>query len=219
MRMTASNPKNVIIVCEDIYGLDIYTMVEAINARARELSTAQYHVIGFISDEQNPFNGVVSPAPILGEIRTWQVDSNIGFIMGIRNPKKKEIAVRTLKSKGAFFETLITPWTLLPFEFEAGEGCIIGNYSCKHKSVFGDFVILDTVMCETVEVGNYSTLCPFANITNAKIGEKVYIGPHAVVMEHKIIGDGAIIEPGSVVVTNIRENSKVRGIPAKRIRE
>ena len=104
----------------------------------------------------------------------------------------------------------------MPDQFNTGEGCIIGNYSCKHGSEFGDFVIADTVMCESVKVGEYSTLCPFSNITNATIGKDVIIGSHAVIMEHKKVGDGATVLPGSVVLTHVKPNSMVSGVPAKR---
>lgn len=210
------NIKKVIIVCEDIYGLDVYSMIEAINSYNHKTDSDEYDVLGFISDCSHPFGTLNTPAPLLGMISNWNLDPAVSFIMGIRDPKQKEIAAVSLKKKGAFFETLIAPWVLLPFEFKTGEGCIIGNYSCKYRSIFGNFVTLDTVMCETVEIGDYSTLSPFVNITNSKIGKGVYVGSHAVIMEHKTVGNGSYIYPGSVVVNNLKEDSKVAGIPATR---
>lgn len=206
--------QKLIVACEDIYGLDIYMMIEAINARSLQTNSNLYKVIGFISDEENVFGRITPPAPVLGRITDWEVDDSVKLVMGLRTPKKKEAAVSILKSKGAVFETLIAPWTLLPFEFEVGEGCIIGNYSCKYKSKFGNFVTLDTVMCETVEVGDYSTLLPFVNLTNSKVGKGVYIGSHSVVMMDKTVGDESYIFPGSIVVKNLKPGSVVGGIPA-----
>ena len=206
--------KNVIIVCDDIYGLDVCSIINAINNN----QTSSYHIIGVISDQKQPFGNIQSNLAILGTIQDWDPGSvNASYVMGIRNPKRKEFAANLLKKRGAKFETLIAPWVLLPSEFLVGEGCILANYNCKYMSKFGDFVTLDAVMCESVEIGDFSTLCPFVNITSAKIGKRVYVGAHSVIMADKKIEDDVYIYPGSIVVNNIKSGSIVAGIPASKI--
>ncbi len=209
--------KNVIIVCEDTYGLDVYLMIRDINERTPATSVAPYQPLGFISDTPNPFGKVKPPYPVLGTVEDWVVEEGVYFVMAIRDPLRKEKAVLCLKSKGARFVTIIDPWVPLPPDCKVGEGCIIACYVCKDGSRFGDFVTLDTVMCEAVEIGDYSTLCPFANITNAPIGKRVFVGSHAAVMAHKKVGDDARILPGSIVVSNVRSGTSVAGVPAKRL--
>lgn len=209
---------DLIVACEDTYGLDVYMMIMAVNARAAAVGGKSYRVLGFISDEPEAFGQISPPVPLLGTIAGWNAEGDARYVMAIRDPARKRRAVAALKQKGAAFETLVAPWVLLPSEYETGEGCIIGNYSCKHGSRFGDFVVADTVMCESVTVGEYATLCPFSNITNSTVGSDAFIGTHAVIMEHKHVGDRASVLPGSVVLTNVKPDSTVGGVPAKRVK-
>lgn len=47
------------------------------------------------------------------------------------------------------------------------------------------------------------------------IGDDVWIGPNASVLKGVTIADGAFIEPGSVVTTNVAEGLRVAGNPAR----
>lgn len=210
--------KDIIIVCEDSYGLDVYSIIEAVNGYDGNARRQSYNVIGFISDNPGVLSGLRVPAPVLGSITEWVPKDGTLFVMGIRDPLNKEKAAKLLEDKGAHFETIIAPWVLLPQEFEVGRGCMLANYNCKHGSRFGNFVIADSAMCESVEVGDYSTLCPFVNITNARIGKRVFVESHAVVMEHRNVGDDSHLLPGSVVITNVKAGNVVAGVPGKRFR-
>ena len=52
-----------------------------------------------------------------------------------------------------------------------------------------------------------------------KIGENVWIGSNATILQGVTIGDGAIIGANAVVTKDIPQNSIVAGIPAKIIRD
>lgn len=205
--------QDIIIVCEDSFGLDIYGIVEMINSYG-----SAYNVKGFLSDKADPFPGMKAPRPILGTIANWEPDGTEKYVMGIRWPAEKKRAAALLKARGACFETIIAPWALMN-TYTAGEGCIIANNYAKVNSRFGDFVTMDTLMAETVSIGSYSTLEAFANITSATIGEGVYVGPHAAIMANLSIGDGAWIEAGSIVVTNVKPGVRVGGAPARKKRQ
>lgn len=207
---------NVIIVCEDSYGLNVYTIIEAINAAALTRGTLKYNVIGFLNDNIDTMSKFELPAPLLGAVSGWDCRVEATYVLAIRIPEHKRCAAETLKAKGAVFETIIAPWVQKSPVFKHGEGCIIANYNFKYKSKFGNFVIMDTCMCESVEIGDYSTLCPFVNITTATIGERVYIGSHAAIISGRKIGNGVTIYPGSIVMSNLKDGSVVAGVPASR---
>ena len=65
-------------------------------------------------------------------------------------------------------------------------------------------------------IGDYSTTLGFANIPNAKIGKRVYIGSHAVVLGSSV-GDDAEVCVGSIVIRKVKAGTKVFGNPAKRV--
>lgn len=209
--MNDTQMSSIIIACEDTYGLDVYMMIEAINASRSE---KKYTVLGFLNEDPDTWKNIDPPKPILGRISDWRCQMESKYIIAIRKPKHKRMAVEKLKAYGAEFETIIAPWVQHPSEFEHGEGCIIANYNFKHKSRFGDFVIMDTCMCESVEIGDYSTLCPFVNITTASIGNSVFIGSHSAIISGRKINDNTTIYPGSIVLSNIKDNMSVAGVPA-----
>ena len=52
-----------------------------------------------------------------------------------------------------------------------------------------------------------------------KIGDNVWIGSNATILQGVIIGDGAIVGANAVVTKNVPKNTIVAGIPAKIIRK
>ncbi|MBQ3157481.1 MAG: hypothetical protein IJB81_11295 [Clostridia bacterium] len=202
---------DIIIVCEDAFGLEVYWLTQEIN-KVQPI----YHVKGFLSDRKDPFGGIPAPAPILGTIEEWKPYDAEKYVMGIRNPAEKKRVATLFKARNARFATLYAPWALMLGDFSAGEGCIIANTNAKPNARFGDFVTMDMLMAESVNIGSYSTLEAFSNITSATIGEGVYVGPHAAIMANLTIGDGAWIEAGSIVVTNVKPGVRVSGAPARK---
>ena len=212
--------KKIIIVCEDLFGLEIYSILNEINTynKKNSMLTEYYDIQGFICNNLEIFKEVSVSKPVLGRIDEWIPKGEIDYIMGIKNPETKEKYSLLLKSRGARFLTVITPWTLMPNRKNIGEGCVISNYSFKDRAVFGKFVTMINVMAGAAKVGDYTTVDALANITNAEIGEKVVVGAHAFLMEHIKVGGGAVIYPGSMVYANVQEGVKVAGIPANRIK-
>lgn len=58
----------------------------------------------------------------------------------------------------------------------------------------------------------------FKEMGNGKIGNDVWIGAKAVIMDDLVIGDGAIIGAGAIVTKNVEPYSIVVGNPAKHVR-
>lgn len=52
-----------------------------------------------------------------------------------------------------------------------------------------------------------------------KIGNDVWIGYNAIILKGVNIGDGAIVAAGSVVTKDVKSNTIVGGVPAKKIKE
>jgi acetyltransferase-like isoleucine patch superfamily enzyme len=56
---------------------------------------------------------------------------------------------------------------------------------------------------------------PLAATAPVVVGDDVYIGPNAAVLKGVRIGDGAFVEPGSVVVADVPPRCRVLGNPAR----
>lgn len=51
------------------------------------------------------------------------------------------------------------------------------------------------------------------------VGDRVWIGSHAIILDNVTIGEGAVVCAGAVVTKDVEPYSVVAGIPAKRIKE
>ena len=179
----------------------------------------QWNIRGFINDIPDALDGVKCTHSIIGTIKDWQPSENEVFVMGISSPVGKEKVAGILKAKGAKFITLIHPAALISDEAILGEGCIIGGRSSIGGGTeVGNFVhIAGSMIGQDAVIGDYSTTTGFANITNAKLGKRVFIGSHAVILNKLKVGDDAFVCAGSIVFNNVKAGTKVFGNPAKRM--
>ncbi len=212
--------KNVVIVCEDLFGVEVYSILNEINVynRKYDLPSEEYNIIGFLCDDAELFADLALRVSVLGKVDEWEFPAGIEYVMGIKCPASKRKTAEFMKKRGAEFLTIITPWTLMPYKYNVGEGCVISNYSFKDKAEFGSFVTMINVMSGASKVGDYTTIDSLANITNAEIGNTVFIGAHVFLMEHIKVGDGSVIFPGSMVYASVQSGSKLAGIPANKVK-
>ena len=155
---------------------------------------------------------------ILGTIRDWIPSCEDYFAVGLAKPQDREVVVNILKEKGAKFATLITPASMIQDSVEIGEGCVISNCIIDDNAKLGNFVHAGvSVIGQDAVVGDYCTLGALTNITNARLGKRVFVGTQSAVLNNLKIGDDAFVGAGSIVVRNIQSGVKVMGNPAKKI--
>lgn len=95
----------------------------------------------------------------------------------------------------------------IPASVKIGYGFFIGHEIC-------------IVINEHSIIGNNVNVSQFMNIgtnykTPAIIGDNVYIGPNAALVEDVKIGSNSTIGAGAVVTKDVPENATVAGVPAK----
>ena len=76
------------------------------------------------------------------------------------------------------------------------------------------------VINPTAIIGNNSHFSQLTSIgantpQAAKIGDNVYLGPGAILVDNIEVGSGACIGAGAVVVKNVNQNTVMGGVPAK----
>lgn len=214
--------KDIIIVCAGAYGQEVLRIIEAINYNAEKNGMKKpYNILGFLSDEPDVLKGKKNSYELIGDIQNWKPYGNEVYALGLSDPKGKEKIATLLKGRGAKFESLIAPGSLSPQEqkyVEIGEGCIITAYCISRGAKMGNFVnIMGSMVGAKVEIGDFSTTTGLANIAGARIGKRVFVGSHAVIVGNKKIGDDAFVCVGSIVVSNVKPGTKVFGNPAKRV--
>ena len=205
--------KNIIIVGAGGFGREAYYLIKAINA-----VKPTWNIKGFINDIPVDLKAKKIDVPILGTIKDWQPSENEVFAMGISSPAGKMKVAGILKAKGAKFATLISPRAHVDDDADLGEGCVISGGSVGACAILGDFVnIAGSMVGMDAEIGDFSTTTGYANVTNAKLGKRVFVGSHAVILNGRRIGDDSFVCAGSIVFHNVKPGQKVWGNPARQV--
>ncbi|MEK5256448.1 acetyltransferase [Paenibacillus sp. FSL F4-0125] len=207
--------KDLIIVGAGGFGRELLQWIKDINKVNKT-----WTIKGFIDDNSNALADLQCDYKVIGSIKEWEPNYNEVYACAIANPGIKENVVASLKSKGASFESIIHPKAIIGDHNRIGEGLIAYPNSCITANVvIGDFVtLLSSGIGHDAIVGDYSTISSYCDITGGvKIGKRVFLGSHVTIVPGRKIGDDAFLGAGSVVVTHIKEKTKVMGNPAKKI--
>ncbi|MGE5432243.1 MAG: acetyltransferase [Syntrophomonadaceae bacterium] len=183
-----------------------------------------WEFIGFF-DDNIPVNSFVNDAPVLGgleELNNYQDELNVVFAIG--DPIIKKRIIECLSNKKIVFPVLIHPSAVIgnPKYIEIGAGTIIApNTVVTTNIVIGKHVALNyscTVGHDTV-IKDYSAFMPGVNISGeVEIGECVYVGTGAKIINRKNIGDNTLVGAGAVVTKSLPEYCTAVGVPAKPIK-
>ena len=207
--------KKIIIVGASGFGLELLEWIKDINEQA-----ASWEIKGFIDDNLTALEGIKSEYSVIGTIKDWRPAGNEVFACGLAFPDIKIKVVTQLKSKGALFETIIHPSTIIGDNVQIGEGTVIAPRSLLTTNVkVGSFVtFLSSDAGHDSSIGDFSTLSGKCSINgHVEIGQRVYLGNGSLIYPGKKVGDDAFVGIGSVVIGNVKAGTKVFGNPARRI--
>lgn len=207
--------KDLIIVGAGGLGRKVFVCLRRLN------QNDQWNIRGFIDDSDQALEGKKCDLGIIGKISDWQPTENQVFVMGISDPHTKRVVSELLKSRGAHFETIVSPDVIMGDYVEIGEGSVVMTpYNVESGVQIGKFVtLLGSTIALDGKLGDYSTTGGFANLTCADIGKEVYVGSHAVILSNVTVGDGAYIGVGSIVMRDVPAHAQVFGNPARIVGE
>lgn len=201
------------------FGREVMTLIKGINKIGGE-----YDVLGFYDDGYNAGNEI-NGYKILGGIDDLNnITESISVVLAIGNPNTKRSVVDKIVNPYVKFPTIIHPSVIIGDAkyVSIGQGCIICSGTIITTNVvINDFVILNlscTVGHDTV-IGRHSSFMPSVNISGeVQIGEGVYVGTGAKIINQLCIGSDTIIGAGAVVTKDIPSNCTAVGVPAKVIK-
>ena len=198
------------------FGREVLALIKDINSEK-----TQWNILGFFDDGYE--KGVmINGYPNLGkteDLNNWEKPISIAVSVG--NPVTKKKIIDEITNPLVNYPTLIHPlaWIGDKAFVEIGKGCIICAGTLITTNIkIEDFVILNlgcTVGHDTV-IKNYAAFMPSVNISGeVTIGEGVYVGTGAKIINQLEIGEYTIVGAGAVVAKTLPARCTAVGVPAK----
>ncbi len=202
------------------FGREVLTLIKDINSSKID----EYNIIGFFDDGYKK-GEIHNGYPVLGgvnELNAWTTE--IAIVVAIGSPAIKKKILDNITSPLVSYPTLIHPTVLIGDKeyVKIGNGCIIcaGNIITTNIEI-EDFVILN-LCCTTGHdtiIKKYAAFMPSVNISGeVVIGEGVYCGTGAKIINQLKVGDYTIIGAGAVVAKTLPARCTAVGVPAKPIK-
>ena len=201
------------------FGREVLALLKDINK-----IEPNWNIVGFFDDGYEK-GMMVNGYPILGktdDLNKWETPLSLAVSIG--SPVIKKSILDNISNPLIDYPTLIHPsaWFGDRDFIEMGKGCIIcAGVMITTNVKIKDFVILNlqcTVGHDTV-INNLAAFMPSVNISGeVNIGEGVYVGTGAKIINQLEIGDYTIVGAGAVVAKTLPAHCTAVGVPAKPIK-
>jgi len=213
--------KKIIILGTGGNCIDILDTINEINKKEKK-----YDCIGFLDDNRDKWGKEIWNVKVLGPLDTAKEHQRTCFFVnGIGSShnyfKKEHILSKTgiLLNR---FENIIHPTASVSNFSHLGRGVVIlQNATIASNAVIGNHVIIlpNSIVNHDVIIKDYSCITSGVCISGGvKVGKSCYIGSNSSIKENIVIGDNSLIGIGSVVLSNVSDNSVMVGSPAKLLR-
>lgn len=200
------------------FGREVKWLIDDINGL-----NPVWDFIGYFDDD---FSHVTNIDPLLflggmAELNAWKEELAVVFAVG--NPLVKRKIFQKINNLAIIYPKLIHPNVCMgKSNVQIGEGAIIcaGNIITVDINI-GKHVILNlscTVGHDTI-IGDFASFMPAVNISGeVNIGEAVYAGTGAKIINRLEIGAETIVGAGAVVAKSLPARCTAVGIPAKPVK-
>lgn len=184
-------------------------------------NVSQFELVGYLDSTPNKLQALGYDIPYLGLIEDYIPAEEHHLLMAINDPVQKERIVQILKEKSAKFIGFIHHSAVIASTSRLGEGVIVCPQSfVSANTIVGDFVFINGLCSigHDVVVGDYSTLSAHVDLTGyVKVGRGVFFGTSAKVIPKIIIGDGARIGAGALIMRNVKDHVTMYEMPSRKL--
>ena len=210
--------KNLIIIGAGDFGKEVEWLVEDIN---RENPT--YNILGYRDGNKDKTKITVGNHEVLGEIEyLYELDTthDVYAVLAMQDVDSRKRCAEIL-GKFDRWETLVHPSVVISERTKIGKGCVIcAGSSISVDSEIGDHCLLnisstvghDCIIEDYVSIMSGAVVCG-----HVKVEGKAYLGTNCTVIPGIRVGRHAVVGAGSVVLRDVKENTTVMGVPAKRV--
>ena len=181
----------------------------------------QYVIKGFLDDMDDALDGFSGYPPIVSSVEDFVPSGNDIVVCGLGTVMWRRKYIDMLLTKGARFDTFISPESRVARTAKIGQGVLVlENVSISADVKVGDFVLFhpNSTLGHDVEIGNYTVIENGVFCGGfVKVGERATIHTRATILPHQKIGDNAVVGACSCVIRNVKPSATVFGNPAQRI--
>ena len=181
----------------------------------------EFIIKGFLDDKVEALDVFSGYPPILSSVEEYEIEEDDIFTCALGDPIYRKKYVNIVKQKGGAFMTLIDSKSIIHPDAQIGEGVMISAFcSISANVTIGDFSTVqpfcnfghDAIVGSFCAIESYSFMGGFSSI-----GNNVTLHTRSTILPHIKVGDNSIVGAGSVVLRNVKSNTTVFGVPAKKI--
>lgn len=143
----------------------------------------------------------------------------INGIGSVGNTSLRRKVFVSLKEKGYVFKSVIHPSVIISKRAKIGEGTqLLAGSVVNTEAEIGDNTIINTKTSidHGCVIGKHCHIAPGCSFSGCvKVGEGTHIGTGTSIIQGINIGKNVLIGAGSVVISDICDNEKAFGVPAR----
>ncbi|AHV91290.1 glycosyl transferase [Bordetella holmesii] len=176
------------------------------------------HVVGFVDTRDEMQGKEVAGLPILGRPEDVPIADGLSFLCAVGSPRIKRLLVAGILARGGHM--LALPPRMLGARSEFGVSCAFDGVRVSPDCRVADYVHLSAgvVVGHDSEIGAYCHIGEGVFIGGeCRIEEDVVIHPRACISRGVVIGKGAEIGLGAVVLRDVPAEAVMVGNPARRV--
>ncbi len=193
------------------------------------LKLKKFKLLGFVDDYEKKGKLVLKIKNKkyynIGKIKNLKSKKNIYGIIGVGSSAlRKKIYIEIITQLKKFkFEKIISKNTIIDQSVKLGEGTVvISNSIINRGTTVGNHCLINTSSSIDHDniIDNFASISPGVTTGGrVKIGEKTFIGIGSTIKNSIKIGKNVLVGGASFVNKNLKDNSLVYGVPAKKIKK
>lgn len=208
--------KDLIIVGARGFGREVYDLATQCSGY-----NIEYTIKGFLDDKADVLDGFENYPAILSSVEDYVIQENDVFVCALGTVQWKKHYAELIQAKEGSFINLIHPSTKLNTNAVVGTGLLVFMYAnISNDCVIEDFVTIqgyvglghDTKIHKWAHLSSYSFTGGFVVLE-----EEVTLNTRATVLPRVTVRKGATVGACSMVIKNVKENTTVFGVPAKKL--
>lgn len=181
----------------------------------------EFDIKGFLDSMSDAFDGLNGQyPPILCSPEEYSVQPDDLFFVAMGDPKWRKYYADIIEKKGGHFTTIIGKDARVFPTATIGEGSFISPWSIISDNVIiGKHAIIHgfSTLGHDAKVGDFSTLeacCFLGGYSEVGSGSTMHV--RSTLIRHKKIGNNVVVGACSLVIRNVKDETHVFGVPAKK---